>query len=44
MPNTLRVSLIMCDMDELFYDEIAVALGIGLSAVKMRIKARARSF
>lgn len=41
MPNTLRVPLIMRDMDELSYDEIADALGIGLSAVKMRIK-RAR--
>lgn len=38
MPGTLRVPLIMRDMDELSYDEIAVALGIGLSAVKMRIK------
>lgn len=41
MPGTLRVPLIMRDMDDLSYDEIAVALGIGLSAVKMRIK-RAR--
>jgi RNA polymerase sigma-70 factor, ECF subfamily len=41
MPATLRVPLIMRDMDELPYEEIAVALGIGLSAVKMRIK-RAR--
>jgi len=41
MPGTLRVPLVMRDMDELSYDEIAVALGIGLSAVKMRIK-RAR--
>ena len=41
MPATLRVPLIMCDMDELSYEEIAASLGIGLSAVKMRIK-RAR--
>lgn len=41
MPDTLRVPLVMCDMDELSYEEIAVALDIGLSAVKMRIK-RAR--
>jgi RNA polymerase sigma-70 factor (ECF subfamily) len=41
MPATLRIPLIMCDMDELSYEEIGVALGIGLSAVKMRIK-RAR--
>ena len=41
MPATLRIPLIMCDMDELSYEEIAASLGIGLSAVKMRIK-RAR--
>ena len=41
MPATLRLPLVMCDMDELSYDEIAASLGIGLSAVKMRIK-RAR--
>ena len=41
MPATLRIPLVMCDMDELSYDEIATSLGIGLSAVKMRIK-RAR--
>ncbi|MCC6589543.1 MAG: RNA polymerase sigma factor [Bryobacterales bacterium] len=38
MPATLRIPLIMCDMDDHSYDEIAAALGIGLSAVKMRIK------
>jgi RNA polymerase sigma-70 factor (ECF subfamily) len=41
MPSTLRVPLIMRDMDELSYEEIAGSLGIGLSAAKMRIK-RAR--
>ena len=41
MPDTLRIPLIMCDMDELSYEEIAASLGTGLSAVKMRIK-RAR--
>ena len=41
MPASLRIPLIMCDMDELSYEEIAVSLGLGLSAVKMRIK-RAR--
>jgi RNA polymerase sigma-70 factor (ECF subfamily) len=41
LPETLRIPLVMCDMDELSYDEIAAALGIGLSATKMRIK-RAR--
>ncbi len=38
MPSTLRVPLIMRDMDDLSYDEIAAALGLRLSAVKMRIK------
>ena len=41
LPATLRIPLVMCDMDELSYEEIAKSLGIGLSAVKMRIK-RAR--
>ncbi len=41
LPDTLRIPLIMCDMDELSYEEIAAALRLGLSAVKMRIK-RAR--
>ncbi len=38
LPSTLRLPLIMRDMDELSYEEIASELGIGLSAVKMRIK------
>jgi RNA polymerase sigma-70 factor (ECF subfamily) len=41
MPDTLRIPLVMRDMDELSYEEIATAMGLGLSAVKMRIK-RAR--
>lgn len=41
MPEALRVALIMRDYDDMTYQEIADALGIGLSAVKMRIK-RAR--
>ncbi|MGH9695564.1 MAG: RNA polymerase sigma factor [Bryobacteraceae bacterium] len=41
LPSTLRIPLVMRDMDELSYDEIASSLRIGLSAVKMRIK-RAR--
>jgi RNA polymerase sigma-70 factor (ECF subfamily) len=41
MNETLRVPLILRDMDEMSYQEIAGLLGIGLSAVKMRIK-RAR--
>lgn len=41
LPSTLRIPLVMRDMDEMSYEEIASSLGIGLSAVKMRIK-RAR--
>lgn len=41
MSPALRVALVMRDMDELSYEEIAAALGIGLSAAKMRVK-RAR--
>ena len=41
MSATLRIPLVLCDADELSYEEIASALGISLSAVKMRIK-RAR--
>lgn len=41
MSSTLRTPLILCDMDELSYEEVAQTLGIGLSAAKMRIK-RAR--
>ena len=37
MAETLRVPLIMRDMDGFGYQEIADELGIGLSAVKMRI-------
>ena len=38
MPTSLRVPLIMRDLDQLTYQEIADALGLKLSAVKMRIK------
>jgi RNA polymerase sigma-70 factor (ECF subfamily) len=38
MSDNLRIPLIMRDMDELSYQEIADELGIGLSAAKMRIK------
>lgn len=38
MGDTLRVPLVLRDVDGLSYDEIAERLGIGLSAVKMRIK------
>ena len=38
MTETLRIPLVLRDMDGMAYDEIADELGIGLSAVKMRIK------
>lgn len=38
MSETLRIPLVLRDMDGMTYDEIAEELGIGLSAVKMRIK------
>jgi RNA polymerase sigma-70 factor (ECF subfamily) len=38
MSSTLRIPLVLCDMDELSYEEVAQALGISLSAAKMRIK------
>jgi RNA polymerase sigma-70 factor (ECF subfamily) len=38
LPPTLRVALVMADLDEIPYQEIADRLDIGLSAVKMRIK------
>jgi RNA polymerase sigma-70 factor (ECF subfamily) len=41
LPSTLRIPLLLCDMDELSYEEVAQSLGISLSASKMRIK-RAR--
>lgn len=42
LSDTLRVPLVLRDMDGLSYEEIAAELGVGLSAVKMRIK-RARA-
>jgi RNA polymerase sigma-70 factor (ECF subfamily) len=41
MSASLRIPLILCDMDGLSYEEVAQSLSIGLSATKMRIK-RAR--
>jgi RNA polymerase sigma-70 factor, ECF subfamily len=38
MPGTLRIPLVLSDMDELSYEEVAQSLGISLSAAKMRIK------
>lgn len=41
LPDSLRIPLVLCDVDGLSYKEIQDQLGIGLSATKMRI-ARAR--
>ncbi|MFH1278624.1 MAG: RNA polymerase sigma factor [Candidatus Eisenbacteria bacterium] len=41
LTETLRIPLILCDLDGLSYQEAADELGIGLSALKMRLK-RAR--
>jgi RNA polymerase sigma-70 factor (ECF subfamily) len=38
MSDALRIPLMLCDGDGMAYDDIAEQLGIGLSAVKMRIK------
>jgi RNA polymerase sigma-70 factor (ECF subfamily) len=38
MSETLRTPLVLRDMDGMSYEEVAQDLGIGLSAVKMRIK------
>jgi len=38
MPETLRLPLVLRDMDELSYEEVAASLNISLSAAKMRIK------
>lgn len=37
LPDTLRIPLTLRDLDGLPYEEIARTLGLGLSAVKMRI-------
>ena len=37
LPLTLRVPLVMRELDEMTYDDIAQQLGLKLSAVKMRI-------
>lgn len=42
LPDSLRVPLVLCDVDGLSYAEIQKELGLGLSATKMRI-ARSRA-
>lgn len=37
LSDTLRVPLVMRELDEMSYEEIGAALGLSLSAVKMRI-------
>lgn len=44
LSENLRVPLIMRDMDGLSYQEIADELGVGLSAVKMRINRARQEF
>lgn len=44
MSSTLRVPLVLRDMDDFSYEEVAEMLGIGLSAVKMRIKRARQEF
>ena len=44
MPENLRVPLVLRDMDELSYEEVAGNLKISMSAAKMRIKRARESF
>ena len=44
LTDTLRIPLILRDMDEMSYQKIADLLGVGLSAVKMRIKRARQEF
>ncbi len=44
IPDSLRIPLIMRDMDGLSYQDIADELGIGLSAAKMRVKRGREAF
>jgi RNA polymerase sigma-70 factor (ECF subfamily) len=44
MSDTLRIPLILCDLDGLSYQEAADELGIGLSAFKMRLKRARETF
>jgi RNA polymerase sigma-70 factor (ECF subfamily) len=44
VPDTLRVPLVMRDLDQLSYEVISEMLGISLSATKMRIKRGREAF
>lgn len=44
MPASLRLPLILRDMDDFSYEEVSKSLGIGLSATKMRIKRARQDF
>jgi RNA polymerase sigma-70 factor (ECF subfamily) len=44
LPDTLRIPLVLADVDELSYDEVSRLLGLRLSATKMRIKRARESF
>lgn len=44
IPDALRVPLVLRDVDELSYEQIAQTLGIGLSAAKMRVKRGREAF
>ncbi len=44
IPETLRIPLVLRDMDEMSYQDIAERMEIGLSAVKMRIKRGRETF
>src|ERR1700734_493479 len=44
MSSTLRIPLVLCDMDGLSYEEVSQSLGISLSPAKMRIKRGGEDF
>ena len=44
MSPVLRIPLVMRDMDDFSYEEIAASLGFGRSAIKMRIKRARETF
>ena len=44
IPTSLRIPLVLRDMDGLSYQDIAEEMGIGLSAAKMRVKRGREAF